>query len=44
MLNKPTRAVSGKDDTDADVCFHRHCTGVVLSSEEQFLPFFMLQM
>jgi len=40
MLNKPTRAVSGKDDTDADVCCHRHGTGVALSSDEQFLPLF----
>jgi hypothetical protein len=41
MLNKPTRAVSGKEDTDtdADVYFHRHGAGVALSSEEQFLPF-----
>jgi len=39
MLNKPTRAVSGKDDSDADVSFHRHGTGTALSSEEHIFPF-----
>ena len=38
MLSKPTRAVSGKDDTDADVNFHRHGAGAAMSSEEQILP------
>jgi hypothetical protein len=36
MLSKPTRAVSGKDDTYADVCFRRQGKEVALSSQEQF--------
>ena len=39
MLSKPTRAVSGKDDSDADVSFDRHGTGAAMSSEEQIFLF-----